>query len=156
MHRQKAAMAVLLSLLLASCTGSRRAQAGPEVLIQADRDFAQATAEHHLEGFRSFLAEEVTSIRPNSPIIRGKEGLAARWAQLLTDPATSITWKPMHAVISETGNMGFTLGSYELMRSSGPSRQQAGSGKYITIWKREAGGAWKVVFDSGVQDTPPK
>ena len=156
MRSHVAGTAVLLALVHAACTETRRAKPDPRVLMQADRAFARATAERRLEGFRSFLAEEVVTIRPDSPVIKGKDGLTARWAQLLTDPAMSIRWEPLDAVISDAGDMGFTVGSYEVTRSTGPDPQLAGSGKYVTVWRRETRGAWKVVFDSGVQDTPPK
>jgi ketosteroid isomerase-like protein len=96
------------------------------------------------------------SIRPNSPVVHGKEGLTARWAKLLNDPAMSITWKPLQAVISEAGDMGFTVGSYQVTKANGQSRTVAGTGKYVTIWRKQPDGAWKVVFDSGVQDAPPE
>jgi len=73
----------------------------------------------------------------------------------LNDPARSITWQPLEAVISDDGSMGFTVGSYETARSGPQGRSVAGTGKYITIWKKQLDGSWKVVFDSGVQDAPP-
>ncbi len=148
----KVGTAALALAVLASCVGSRQAKPDPEVLIEADRAFAQATAERRLEGFASFLAEEVTTIRPNSPVIKGKEGLTARWAALLNDPAMSIAWKPLGAVIADGGDMGYTVGSYEVTKAAGGAKTPAGSGKYITIWKKQPDGGWKVIFDSGVQD----
>jgi len=124
--------------------------------MQADRAFARATAERRLEGFASFLAREVISIRPNAAVINGEKVLADRWANLLNDPAMSITWKPLQAVISEAGDMGFTVGSYEVTKANGQGRTVAGTGKYVTIWSKQPDGAWKVVFDSGVQDAPPE
>ncbi len=147
---------VLPALCLGACAGFRRGETGPGVLLEADRAFARATAERRMEGFTSFLAEDVTSIRPDSPIIKGRAGLTAHWKHLLEDPALSVTWKPLEAVIDRSGDMGFTVGSYAVLRSSGAGSQQVASGKYITVWKRQAGGAWRVVFDSGVRDTPPK
>ncbi|HSW49033.1 MAG TPA: DUF4440 domain-containing protein [Bryobacteraceae bacterium] len=156
MRWRKTMMVVLLTVGLAGCAGFRRAKTDPGALMEADRAFAQATAQRRLEGFTSFLAEDVTSIRPNSPIIKGRDGLAARWKQLLNDPALSITWEPVEAMISEGGDLGYTVGGYVVSRSSDSGRRQAASGKYVTVWKKQAGGAWKVVFDSGVQDAPPK
>ena len=30
-----------------------------------------------------------------------------------------------------------------------------GSGKYLTVWRLQKDGSWKVEFDTGVPDTPP-
>jgi len=149
-----AGMAVLFFLALVACSQSRRARPDPEQLKQADLAFARATAERRLEGFSSFLAEDVMSIRPNTPVVQGRKALADRWATMLNDPATSITWQPLEAVISDAGDMGFTVGSYEVAKSGPQGRSVAGTGKYITIWKKQPDGSWKVAYDSGVQDTP--
>jgi ketosteroid isomerase-like protein len=137
------------------CARRSSPQAGREALKNADLAFAEATAGRRLSGFSSFLAEDVLSIRPNLPVIRGRPELAQRWAALLNDPAMSITWQPLEAVVSDGGEMGFTVGTYQITRTEGHSRSSAGGGKYITIWKRQPDGSWKVAFDSGVQDTLP-
>jgi len=147
--------AVALTLAGLNCGWSRPARPDPAALLKADRAFAQATAERRLEGFASFLEEDVTTIRPNSPVLKGKIALVERWSGLLQDPASSISWKPLRAVISSSGDLGFTVGSYEVTKDSGQGRQAAGSGKYVTIWRKQPDGSWKVAFDSGVQDTPP-
>ncbi len=151
---RKMALGAML-LVLVACSQSRRAKPDPEQLKQADLAFARATAERRLAGFSSFLAEDVMSIRPNTPVVQGSQALASRWAKMLNDPAMSITWQPLEAVISEDGSMGFTVGRHEVAKSGPQGRSVTGTGKYVTIWKKQLDGSWKVVFDSGVQDTPP-
>lgn len=152
MRKLKFVTAVAVTLAGLGCGTARP---DPAALLKADRAFAQATAERRLEGFASFLEEDVTTIRPNSPVLKGKIALVDRWSGILQDPTSSISWKPLRAVISSSGDLGFTVGSYEVTKDSGQGRQAAGSGKYVTIWRKQPDGAWKVTFDSGVQDTPP-
>ncbi len=147
------ALPFVLFLCLFLCACSRRPN--PEELKQADAAFARATAERGLEGFTSFLADDVMTIRPNTPVLKGSKALAERWAPLLRNPALSITWQPLEAAISEGGDLGFTIGSYQVSKVAGDDKSPAGSGKYITVWKRQPDGRWKVAFDSGVQDVPP-
>lgn len=142
----------LLALLLMTIL----AAADPSALMTADRAFVQATADKRLEGFRSFLAEDAATLRPDVPIIKGRDAVAGRWAPLLNDPAIAITWEPSLAAISDSGDLGYTAGSYEITRQDEKGKRIVGSGKYITIWKKQRDGSWKVVFDSGVPDTPPK
>jgi ketosteroid isomerase-like protein len=147
--------AVALTLAGLGCSQNGAARPDPAALLKADRAFAQATAERRLEGFASFLEEDATTIRPNSPVLRGKNALVERWSSILQDPTASVSWKPLRVVISASGDLGFTVGSYEVTKDSGRGRKAAGSGKYVTIWRKQPDGAWKVTFDSGVQDTPP-
>lgn len=57
--------------------------------------------------------------------------------------------------ISEDGTLGFTVGHYMGTQTENGSAQAVASGKYVTIWAKQADGSWKVVFDSGVGDTKP-
>ncbi len=147
------AVMLLLCLLPTACRQARRAAADPEQLVQADLAFARATATRGLAGFSSFLAEDAMTIRADAPVVKGARAVAGRWAPLLNNPALSITWQPQEASISAGGDLGFTVGTYEIVRTAGANRGPAGSGKYVTIWKRQPSGEWKVVFDSGVQDS---
>jgi len=149
----KAVAGAALCLSLVACKRDGAAKPQPADLMNADRAFAKATAERRMEGFLSFLGEDAATIRPDSAVISGKKAVAERWSALLGDPATTISWKPLKASLAESGDMGFTVGSYEITKESANGRTAAGSGKYITIWRKQGDGSWRVVFDSGVQDT---
>jgi ketosteroid isomerase-like protein len=123
-------------------------------LLDADRAFAAATEKGRLEGFSSFLAEDTATLRPDLPVIRGRKAVAERWAALLSNPAMSIRWQPLDATISSSGDLGYTIGAYEIVRS-GENAGVVATGKYVTIWKKQADGSWKVIFDS-VPDTRKK
>jgi ketosteroid isomerase-like protein len=57
-----------------------------------------------------------------------------------------IRWKPLRADVSESGDLGYTWGVAE----SGPTKEGPfkAYGIYVTIWKRQADGKWKFVYDS--------
>jgi len=131
------------------------AQPDPAALMKADRAFSDAAAKG-LEEFGKFVAEEVSTLRPDVPIITGKKAFSERWAPLLTDPNMSIRWEPVTAAISDAGDLGYTVGTYEVRRREPEGLRVVATGKYVTIWKLQGDGSFKVVFDSGVQDAPPE
>ena len=122
-------------------------------LLKADEAFDAATAEEGLKGFSSFLADDVVTLRPDKPIIAGKEAMTALWTSLLTNPNLMIRWKPVKASVSASGDLGYTVGSYEISRKDEQGTHVVATGKYVTIWKKQGDGSWKVAFDSGVEDT---
>lgn len=156
MEKRTAVMAVLLlcGMLLAAAGSPQDGTkaAGPAVLIQADEAFDRARAERGAEGFASFLAEDIVTIRPNQPIVRGKKDFLAGWNY---SAEMSVRWKPELARISGDGTLGFTTGSYKATLAENGAAKVVGTGKYITIWARQADGSWNVVFDSGVRDAAP-
>lgn len=123
--------------------------------MEADRAFYRATVERGLEGFASFLADDVWMLPDNSPMAKGKQAALETWEGLLNNPAYSIQWEPLRADVAVSGELGYTVGHYTLRgkNASGyPFRQE---GKYITVWKKQPDGGWKVVLDGGNLDGPP-
>lgn len=125
------------------------------VLVEIDRAFSEATATKGIEGFASFIAEDMTSIVADQPIAQGKGAFVERYRAFLSTPGFAFRWTPDLGRISEDGTLGFTVGHYAATQTENGSARAAGSGKYVTIWAEQADGSWKVVFDSGVHDTKP-
>jgi ketosteroid isomerase-like protein len=129
--------------------------ADPAVLVKADQDFDAATAARGQEGFSSFIASDMTTIQPDEAIVRGKEGFVEGWKAVFSTPGLAVRWQPQLARISDDATLGFTVGNYTTTRTENGSARTVGSGKYVTIWRKQADGSWRVTFDSGVHDTPP-
>jgi ketosteroid isomerase-like protein len=126
-----------------------------DALLAADRAFDAATADKKLDGFSSFLADNVATLRADQPVLRGKVAMQQDWKPLLENKAISLRWQPVSAEISKSGDLGYTVGSYTITRTGEDGGAIAGTGKYLTIWRLQKDGSWKVEFDTGVPDTSP-
>jgi ketosteroid isomerase-like protein len=129
--------------------------AKPDALLAADRAFDAATAERKIDGFSSFLADNVATLRADQPVLRGKAALQQDWKALLENKSMSLRWQPISAEISKSGDLGYTVGSYTVTQTAEKGSAIKGSGKYLTIWRLQKDGSWKVEFDTGVTDTAP-
>jgi ketosteroid isomerase-like protein len=120
----------------------------PAVLMEADRAFAAAVAEGGTEAWVSWFAEDGAQIQAGSGEIRGRDAIRELMAGL-DDPDFSLTWEPRRADIAASGELGWTTGSYvsKGIGASGEPRQA--QGRYVTIWRKQPDGAWKVVMDLG-------
>jgi ketosteroid isomerase-like protein len=69
--------------------------------------------------------------------------------------STSLTWRPVYAVVAGSRDLGFTVGEFIATGrgSSGAAVQRFG--KYLTVWKRQPDGTWKFVVDGG-NSTPAR
>jgi len=61
---------------------------------------------------------------------------------------TQLSWQPEFADISSAADLGFTTGPWEFRRT--PQESPAAYGHYVTVWKKPAGGAWKIAVDLGI------
>ena len=148
----------LLAVLTSGWAQAPRANlaAAEREIREADIEFSKAAGARDLERFKSFLADDVTTLRPDSPVIKGRDAFAERWAPLLANPALQIHWEPLEARMSPSGDFGYTIGRYEITRTDEKGTRVAATGKYVSIWQKQADGSWKVAHDSGVEDSPPK
>ena len=122
----------------------------PDVLMQADRDFAAATAEDGIDGWMSFFAADgrlLTGLWPGGA--DGPEQIHQAMAPFLQTEGNRLSWEPRFADISQGGDLGYTIGTYErtiMIDGSG----ETSNGVYVTIWQQQDDGSWKVVLDAGV------
>lgn len=124
--------------------------AGEEgILLERDREFDRVTAQKGLEGFLSFIAEDAAFFPANAQIALGKEGARVVWSDALTTPGLSIRWKPLKADLAQSGELGYTYGTFESRGPGADGKTVTRYGKYVTIWKKQLDGTWKVVVDIG-------
>ncbi len=77
------------------------------------------------------------------------DGIRAAMAPLF-DKGVQIEWAPVASGLSPAGDLGYTVGT---SRFTAPdvsgARSETHRGAYVTIWRRQPDGRWKVLFDTG-------
>lgn len=110
----------------------------------AEEAFARTMSDRDHDAFASFLAAEAVFFGRRGEI-RGREAVAAAWKPLFEGADAPFSWRPESATVLESGTLGLT---------SGPVLAPDGTriGTFNSVWRREADGSWKVVFDRGCPD----
>ena len=108
---------------------------------EAERAFAKTMADRNHAAFVSFLADD-TIFMGDAQTLRGKAAVAAAWKGFYDAPQAPFSWEPDRVEVLDSGTLAL---------SSGPVRDPAGTrvGTFNSVWRRENGGAWKIVFDKG-------
>ncbi len=119
---------------------------GRRFLYDLEAQFAKATAAGGGKAFASWFASDAVSIANGKPPVQGHDAIAAQ-ATWLPD-TYQLTWTPDGGQMGPSGDMGYTWGHY-----SGHAKDAAGNditttGRYITMWKKQSDGSWKVVLDA--------
>lgn len=63
-----------------------------------------------------------------------------------------LSWTPTDAVLSPAGDMGYTWGHFEGHSKDANGNPVVTTGRYMTIWRKQADGSWKVVLDAGANE----
>jgi ketosteroid isomerase-like protein len=111
-------------------------------LVDAERAFARLSVEKGMrEAFLANFTDDSIVFRPGP--VRGKP-----WFEQNPAPTAQLSWEPAFADIAAAGDLGYTTGPWEIRRS--PNEAPAGFGHYVTVWRKQAGGKWKMAIDIGI------
>ncbi len=124
------------------------ADAARRSLLQADTDNDRDVAQRGVDAWVAMFAEDGAIFPGEAPLFRGHEKIRAEMAALgdprKQPPELRVRWKPLGAQVSADGTMGWTYGNALIVTPKGEKR-----GKYVSVWRRQPDGAWKIVADIG-------
>ncbi len=67
-------------------------------------------------------------------------------------PERGLRWRPVHSGWAPAGDAGYTVGTWvATARDTHGSWAEQGRGWYVTVWRQQPDGSWKVWFDAPAQ-----
>ncbi len=142
---------LLITLAVFDGKSNENLESEREKLLATDKHWSELDLEEQL----TFLAEDAIYLGEGIPLVSGKEAITQAWRQEEQLPGFSLTWQPDGAEISTSGELGYTFGSNEVNLMDAYGVRTTTKGKYVTIWRRQPDGSWKVVVDITNSDGPP-
>ena len=141
---------VLIPLALAACDQGQKMT--PEDLMEIEREFAQYSEDHgYYEAFATHLSKDAVTLNAGLQPVIGLDAVLANFG----DRSGELLWYPVAADISKSGDLGYTWGRYTFTSTNDAGESQTSHGKYLSIWKLQDDGTWKVVVDGGTLNPPP-
>ena len=124
-------------------------------LAAADAAWLKAYQAKDAAAAAGFYAAEGAMLAPNRPLLSGKDVLTRFIAKSFTLQDYHISWHSEKAEVARSGDLGYTSGSYEMSFRQPRGKLFFDKGKYLMLWKKQANGTWKVLFDVSNSDLPP-
>ena len=115
--------------------------AARDQVAATERAFARTMADRDLKAFGSFLAED-TVFFAGRKALHGRQAVVDAWKRFYEQPQAPFSWEPRLVEVNAAGTLAY---------SHGPVRDPQGKmvSCYNSIWRQEAPGVWKIVFDYG-------
>jgi hypothetical protein len=110
-------------------------------VMGTDRDFAALAQESDLRAaFDRYLASDSVLLRPLPE--PGRE-----WLANFEAPSGRYQWSPAGAIVSCDDSIAVTVGRWQYVP---PQARTMETGEYLTAWRRDPQGDWKIVLDEAV------
>jgi len=141
--RQRSLCAIFFLLCIALSAGV--AETTPEeaarAMVEAERKFYQTGQELGTRAaFLAFLADDGIIFRPGP--VNGKESWEKR-----PETGFDLIWEPTFAAMSRSADFGYDTGPAKWRE-----KKFSGSGQFISVWKKQKDGSWKVALDVGIEN----
>ncbi len=107
----------------------------------AESAFAATMAARDLDAFTAFIADEAVFVGGRGAL-RGAQAVREGWSPFFTGDDAPFAWQPELVEVLDSGTLALSSGPV-----FGPDGRRAGT--FNSVWRREADGRWRVVFDKG-------
>ncbi|MFC5576626.1 YybH family protein [Lysobacter niabensis] len=122
---------------------------------QREQSFARSVANRDAASFAGHVGEHAAFGASLPEPTRGREAIVKRWASLIEGKRALLRWYPTRVTM--------VPGVEDVAWSSGPSlfevldpkaKDRYLLGAFHSVWRKDADGVWRVLFDDGVEPRP--
>jgi ketosteroid isomerase-like protein len=122
-----------------------------EALADAERAFARAATQKGIrDSFLEYFADDAIAFNP-APIV-AKDRLRGRPSRPFSE--YELRWEPRTGDIAASGELGWLTGPSTFIDHTSPGAQPQ-HGNYLSVWRRQADGTWRVFIDIGSEPPQP-
>lgn len=132
-----------ISIVMLAVAGAARSSnaALKRQVTESERAFAATMKARDHAAFTGFLADEAIFFTGGTAL-RGRDAIAQAWRAYFVGARAPFSWEPDEVEVVASGTLAY---------SGGPVYDAGGKriGHFNSIWRLEAPGRWKIVFDRG-------
>lgn len=147
-----AGFALVSSIAVYAHDAAPDVEAAKHAIKIADLELAKAVADRSLASFVALVDND--AIFFGREVSRGKDAVAKAWLPFFTDRNLFLKWHPNEVHVSSSADLGYSIGEFERIGKDKQGNPETAVGSYVSIWRRQPDGKWKVVLDIGTPGSP--
>lgn len=155
-------LSIVATGLMLPLLASAQATTSPEPKLSASEcevwarelGFARSVAEHDSDAFAGFIAAGAVFGAKRPQPRRGRDAVVAAWAGIVSGKDLRLSWYPRMVAIGGEPDIAYSSGPALYENLTPDAKQRFLIGEFQSIWHRDADGAWRVLFDDGINPRP--
>jgi len=116
-------------------------------LLRVDGEWSAAAGSADVDRIVSYWSDDAVVTPPHERPVAGKSAIRKFVADSLKVPGFSVRWQPAEAVVSSSGDLGYTTGNDVFTFPDATGKVVTSPGRYVTVWKKDETGRWRCVID---------
>jgi uncharacterized protein (TIGR02246 family) len=107
-----------------------------------------------MEKVLAYYEDNAMEMAPNMAVVKGKDAIKGFWEQMMKSgmKMTAVEFTPVD--VQAGGAIAYEIGTYDMTMTAGTMGEMKDKGKYITLWREQADGTWKVSAETWNTDMP--
>ncbi|MGA8222354.1 MAG: SgcJ/EcaC family oxidoreductase [Candidatus Acidiferrales bacterium] len=147
---------LLIMILSAACSNQTAQQPAPppdtrkadEAAIRAaSAEWSKAAQAKDLDKSVSYYADDAIYCVDKGALVKGKDNIRLAWKDIVGPNAPTLTFATTFVEVARSGDIAYEYGTYDLVTEVKKGKSTDEKGKYVTVWKKQPDGSWKVVAD---------
>ena len=138
---------MIVQLLLLAASLSAPVSDAVQEVICAETAFSRAAERRDKEAFLGMVDPDARFV--TSSVARGHDEIAEAWDFAFREGGTRMRWRPETVEVSSDGALAISRGPYRAISTNQDGSIRESWGTFISTWRRNADGQWRVLFDTG-------
>jgi uncharacterized protein (TIGR02246 family) len=129
-------------------------RAADETAIRtAEAEMAQAFAALDPAKTASFYTDDVVGMSVDVPVLQGKENMQ-KYFETMMKEKPELSWTPVKVEVARSGDLAYSWGKGKVSMKDKKGKVTETTDKYVSVWKKQADGGWKIAVDTMIPDPP--
>jgi ketosteroid isomerase-like protein len=140
---------IILSLFLTACTtgvNKSRIETARKEIAETERAFEAMAKEKGLSEAFSYYADSAAALNRGSYVVHGKDSIRLFY-QAPRYNEVHLEWKPDFVEVSASADLGYSYGKFTFTTHDSAGQVIVSKGIFHTVWKKQADGQWRFVWD---------
>ena len=108
----------------------------------------------NLDAFVSVWEPTGSVMTANAPVATGTAAVRALFAPFVGLLGFHCGWDPVQIEVARSGELAHSRGTYRTSYTDAQGRAVEDRGSYLTVWRKDGKGKWRVVFDTFASELP--
>jgi uncharacterized protein (TIGR02246 family) len=151
---------VIVAVAVISCLFVSCGQKEPDMasLKKSVDDFNAASKDAMMGGSTekalAYYEDNAMQLAPNMAMLKGKDAIKPSMEQMMKSGMKMTTVDFTLVDLQASGTIAYEIGTYDMTMTAGKMGEMKDHGKYITLWREQADGTWKVAAETWNTDKP--
>jgi len=139
-------LSMSLICFLLSCSKTENIAELKKAVEETELAFSKMAGEKGLAEAFFHFADENAVLKRGNDLIKGRDAIKALYTKPEGDGG-KLKWAPSFVDVAKSGDLAYTYGPFTFTYLDTAGVEQKSEGIFHTVWKRQADGSWRFVWD---------